>query len=105
LIVLNFDQTPNACPIQKTQPALRETERPPSPQAVGERGRDENLEKGAASQLLITTQVDVCFRKICQRDFLTCRSSRSMSRTLQSPKPAKKHQKQQFYQVNSPIAQ
>jgi hypothetical protein len=66
-------------PFSKPQPASREPERPPSPQAVGECGRDENLEKGAASQLLITTQVDVCFRKICQRDFLTCRSSRSTS--------------------------
>jgi hypothetical protein len=67
-------------PFRKPRLAPREPERPPSLQAVGECGRDENLEKGAASQLMRTTQVDVCFRKILQRDFLTYRSSRSTHR-------------------------
>jgi hypothetical protein len=62
-----------------TRPPLREAEQRPSLQAVGERGRDENLEKGAAHQLMMTTFCRVCFRKILQRDFLTCRSSRSTS--------------------------
>jgi hypothetical protein len=76
-------------PFRKPQPPSRKPEHPPSLQAVGERGRDENLEKGAARQLQITTQCRVCFRKICQRDFLTCRSSRSMNANLQTPRQSK----------------
>jgi hypothetical protein len=75
---------------------LRETARYTSQQAVMECGCDENLEKGAAHQLLMTTQVDACFRKILQRNFLHRRSSGSTSRTLQNPKPVKKHPKDTF---------
>jgi hypothetical protein len=42
---------------------LREPEQRPCPQAVGERGRDEISEKGAAHQLQMTTTYRVCFRK------------------------------------------
>jgi hypothetical protein len=62
-------------------------------QAVMECGCDENLEKGAAHQLLMTTQVDVCFRKILQRNFLHRRSSRSTSSNSSKLKAVKKHQK------------
>jgi hypothetical protein len=96
-LVLNFDQTPNACDnLSGSSPPPREPERQPSSQAVGECGRDENLEKGAAHQLQMTTQARVCFRKILQRDFLTCRSSRSKRRTLQDLKTVKEHQKETF---------
>jgi hypothetical protein len=60
LAILNFDQTPNAWlaseryspPVHPEPVAVfvlrsSEPERQPSPQAVGECGRDENLEKGA----------------------------------------------------------
>jgi hypothetical protein len=64
--------------------------------AVGECGRDENLEKGAASQLQMTTQARVCFRKILQRDFLTCRSSRSSNSDSSNPKTVKSIKKSRF---------
>jgi hypothetical protein len=80
-------------PSSKPQPASRKPERPPSSQAVGERGRDENLEKGAASQRMMTTQARVCFRKILQRDFLTCRSSRSTHRDSSNPQDSQKASK------------
>jgi hypothetical protein len=51
-------------PVEGFVPWSRNPEHPPSPQAVGERGRDENLEKGAAHQRMMTTQARVCFRKI-----------------------------------------
>jgi hypothetical protein len=58
----------------------REPEQRPSLQAVGECGRDANLEKGARCIRQSTAIcVRACFRKILQRDFLTCRSSRSTS--------------------------
>jgi hypothetical protein len=78
-------------PFRKPQPSSREPEHPPSPQAVGECGRDENLEKGAAHQLQMATQARVCFRKILQRDFLTCRTLRSTR--SDSSKPSAESQK------------
>jgi hypothetical protein len=72
---------------------LRETARYTSWQAVMECGCDENLEKGAAHQLLMTTQARVCFRKILQRNLPYRRSSRSTSSNSSKPQDSQKASK------------
>jgi hypothetical protein len=75
---------------------VKRTWAPRCPQAVGECGRDEISEKGAAHQLQMTTHWRVCFRRNLQRDFLTCRSSRSRINTLQGAKIEKQIKETRF---------